>query len=184
MTKITNCWTTTDKKDTGDYQKRYPKFKDREDTTKQRKWKSLSVKLYVTPQAIYSPWNSLGPNTGVGSLSLLRGIFPTQGLNSGLLHSRSILYQLSHQGRPRTLEWVAYPFSRGSFWPRNWTRVSCIEGGFFTNWAAREANNYTTFVLSQKWKFWAWHEVPQIGVTGGGAPRGTSPFHHEGCINP
>ena len=34
-----------------------------------------------------------------------------------------------------TLEWVAYPFTRGSFWPRNWTRVSCIAGGFFTNWA-------------------------------------------------
>ena len=35
----------------------------------------------------------------------------------------------------RILEWVAYPFSSGSSWPRNWTRVSCIAGGFFTNWA-------------------------------------------------
>ena len=35
---------------------------------------------------------------GVGSLSLLQGIFPTQGLNPGLLHCRQILYQLSHQG--------------------------------------------------------------------------------------
>ena len=33
----------------------------------------------------------------------------------------------------RILEWVAYPFSRGSSWPRNWTRVSCIAGGFFTS---------------------------------------------------
>ena len=40
-----------------------------------------------------------------------RGIFPTQGLNSGLLHCRQILYQLSHKGSPRILEWVAYPFS-------------------------------------------------------------------------
>ena len=39
-------------------------------------------------------------NTGVGSLSLLRGIFPTQGLNPGLLHCRWILYQLSHKGSP------------------------------------------------------------------------------------
>ena len=38
----------------------------------------------------------------------------------------------------RILEWVAYPFSRGSSWPRNWTRVSCIAGGFFTSWAIRE----------------------------------------------
>ena len=39
----------------------------------------------------------------------------------------------------RTLEWVAYPFSSGSSWPRNQTRVSRIAGGFFTNWAIREA---------------------------------------------
>ena len=45
---------------------------------------------------LYSLWNSLGQNTGVGSLSLLQGIFPIQGLNTGLLHCRQILYQLSH----------------------------------------------------------------------------------------
>ena len=48
---------------------------------------------------------------------------------------RQILYQVSHQGSPRILEWVAYPFSSRSSWPRNRTRVSCIAGGFFTNWA-------------------------------------------------
>ena len=37
-------------------------------------------------------------NTGVGSLSLLQGIFPTQGINRGLLHCRRILYQLSYKG--------------------------------------------------------------------------------------
>ena len=52
------------------------------------------------PQGLYSPWTSLGQNTGVGSLSLLQGIFPTQRLNPGLLHCRWILYQLSHQGSP------------------------------------------------------------------------------------
>ena len=53
------------------------------------------------PHGLYSPWNSLGQNTGVGSPSLLQGLFPTQGLNPGLLHCRQILYQLSHQGSPR-----------------------------------------------------------------------------------
>ena len=45
---------------------------------------------------LYSPWTSPGQNTGVGSLSLLQRIFPTQVLNPGLLHCRQILYQLSH----------------------------------------------------------------------------------------
>ena len=81
---------------------------------------------------LYSPWHSPGQNTGVGSLSLLQGIFPTQGLNPGLPHCRWILYQLSHKGSPRILEWVAYPFSSGSSQPRNQTGVSCIAGGFFT----------------------------------------------------
>ena len=80
-----------------------------------------------------SPWNSPGQNTGVGSCSLLQGIFPTQGSNPGLLHCRQILYQLSHKGSPRILEWVAYPFSRRSSQSRNRTRVSCIAGGFFTD---------------------------------------------------
>ena len=39
----------------------------------------------------------------------------------------------------RILEWVAFPFSRGSFQPKDWTQVSCIAGRFFTNWATREA---------------------------------------------
>ena len=42
---------------------------------------------------------------------LSAGIFPTQGSNPSLPHHRQILYQLNHQGSPRILEWVAYPFS-------------------------------------------------------------------------
>ena len=95
--------------------------------------------LTLQPHGLYSSWNSPGQNTEVGSLSLLQGIFPTQGLNPGLLHCRWILYQLSHKVSPRMLEWIAYPFSRGSFWPKNQTGVSWIAGGFFTNWAIREA---------------------------------------------
>ena len=49
---------------------------------------------------LYSPWNSLGLITRVGSLSLLKGVFPTQGSNPGLPHCRRILYRLSHQGSP------------------------------------------------------------------------------------
>ena len=54
-----------------------------------------------------SPWNSPGQKTGVGSRSLLQGIFLTQGSNPGLPHCRQILYQLSQKGSPRILEWVA-----------------------------------------------------------------------------
>ena len=88
----------------------------------------------LQPHGLYSPWNSLGQNTGLGSLSLLQGIFPTQGLNPGLPCCRQILYQLSHKRSARILEWVAYPFSSRSSWPRNRTGVSCIAGRFFTNW--------------------------------------------------
>ena len=62
----------------------------------------------LQPNGLYSPWNSPGQNTGVGSLSLLQQIFLTQESN-----------------------WT-------------WTGVSCIAGGFFTNWAIREVqmNDY------------------------------------------
>ena len=66
-------------------------------------WKVKVAQSCLTipnPMDIYSPWNSLGQTTGVGSLSLLQGIFPTQGSNTGLPHCRQILYQLSHQGSP------------------------------------------------------------------------------------
>ena len=97
--------------------------------------------LTLKPHGLYSPWNSPGQNTGVGRLSLLQGIFPTRGSSPGLPHCRWILYQLSHKGSPRILEWVAYPFSSGSSWPRNQTRF-WIAGGFFTNWAMREMHIY------------------------------------------
>ena len=82
--------------------------------------------------------HSPGQNTGMGSLSLLQEIFPTQGPNPGLLHCRWILYQLSHQGSPRILEWAAYPFSSRSSWPKNRTGVSCITGRLFTSWARKQ----------------------------------------------
>ena len=90
--------------------------------------------------------DSPGKNTGVGCHVLLQGILPTQGLNPGRPHCRQILYCLSHQGSPRILESVAYPFSRRPFWPRNRTGVSCIAGRFFTSWATRDASFRSTTV--------------------------------------
>ena len=86
--------------------------------------------------------DSPSKNAGVGCHALLHGIFPTQGLNPGLLHCMWILYHLSHQESPRTLDWVDYSFSRVSSWPRNWTRDSCIAGRFFISGATREAHIY------------------------------------------
>ena len=101
----------------------------------------------LRPHVLYSPWNSLGQDSGVGSLSLLQGIFPTQGSNPGLPHCRQILYQLNHKGSPRIQESVA-------FQPRNRTGVSCIAGRFFTNWVIRESTweaccyYYVNFIIS------------------------------------
>ena len=60
----------------------------------------------LQPHGLYSPWNSPGQNTGVGSRSLLQRIFPTQGSNPGLSHCRQIFYQLSHREAP----WVIFLF--------------------------------------------------------------------------
>ena len=91
------------------------------------KWKLLSrVRLFETPWTIQSMEFSR-QNTEVGSHFLLQGIFPTQEWNPGLPYCRQILYQLSHKGIPRILEWVAYPFSSGSSQPRklNWGLLHC-----------------------------------------------------------
>ena len=50
-------------------------------------------------------------------------------------------YTISGILKAKMLEWVTYPFSRGSSRPRNWTGVSCIAGGFFTNWTIQEAHD-------------------------------------------
>ena len=101
-------------------------------------WKLLSHDwLFAT---LYSPWNSLGQNTGVNSLSWDLS-------NPGLPHCRWILYQLSNKGSPRILDWVAYLFSSRSSWPRNWTGVSCIGGGFFTTEPSGSPDMFTVCVV-------------------------------------
>ena len=96
------------------------------------KWKSLRcVWLFATPWTIQSLKSSRPEYWSEQPFPL--------GSNPGLPHCRQLLYQLSHKGSPRILQWVAYPFSMGSSQTRNQSRVSCIAGGFFTNWAIREA---------------------------------------------
>ena len=51
----------------------------------------------------------------------------------------------------RTLEWIAFPFSRGSSQPRDWTQVSRTAGGFFTSWATREVQEY-----------WSGYPIPSL----------------------
>ena len=120
----------------------------------------------LQPHGLHSPWNSPGQNTGVGSLSILQWIFPTQGLNPGLSHCRQILYQLSHKGSPRILEWVSSreypPFCSRSSQPGNWTGFFCIARRSFTNGAMREGgcgaqsnlsdNTRKSTVTQKRWK--------------------------------
>ena len=75
---------------------------------------TLGYRWTVAPTRVPCPWNSPGKNTGVGCYSLLQGSFPTQRLNSSLLHCRQILYHLSHQGSLKE-EWLLLgkSFSRG-----------------------------------------------------------------------
>ena len=75
--------------------------------------------------------------------ALLQGTSPTQGSYPSLPHCRWILYQLSHQGSPRTLEWVVYPFSRGTSWSRSWTRSPALQAdSFLTVWISTNCGKF------------------------------------------
>ena len=52
----------------------------------------------------------------------------------------------------RIQEWVAIPFSRGSFWPRDQIQVSCIAGRFFIVWATRETLEILGYLLIISWQ--------------------------------
>ena len=75
------------------------RFKGQKDPEKSVSWSESESHSVVSdslwPHGLYSPGNSPGQDTGVGSLSLLQGVFPTQEWNQGLLYCRQILYQLS-----------------------------------------------------------------------------------------
>ena len=129
------------------------------------------------PHGLYSPWNSPGQNTGVGSHSILQGIFPTQGSNPGLPHCRQILYQLSHKGSPIILEWVAYPFSSGSSWDRNWIGVwsPTVQANFLPTELSEKPNLSTNEIFrsssqSQHHKLnidQQWQDKPKTLIVGG-----------------
>ena len=107
------------------------------------KWSESRSVMYDSFR-LHSP----GQNIGVGICSLLQGIFPTQGSNPGLPHYRQILYQLRHQGSPRILEWVGYPFSSRSPRSKNSARVSFIAGALFISQASKGSPFLSTLVTN------------------------------------
>ena len=108
------------------------------------KLKLLVVSNSLQPHGLYSLWNSLDhQNIGVGSLSLLEGIFSTQGSNPGVPHCRWFFTCWATREAQEYWSVVAYPFSSRSSWSRNPTRVSCFADGYFTCWAIREAHEQT-----------------------------------------
>ena len=62
----------------------------------------------------------------------------------------------------RILEWVAFPFSRGSSQPRDQTRVSHLAGRFFTSWATREVQIYTLVFFYNKIQIYVSHTICAI----------------------
>ena len=82
-----------------------------------------------------------------------------------------MLYQLSHKRSPRILEWVAYPFSREPSLLRNWTKVSCIAGGFFTSRDVREASIRPPFKLITSSKTFISKQVPSLSYLALGLER-------------
>ena len=104
------------------------------------KWKSLNCVWLCNPWTLHSMEFSR-PECWSGQPFPSPGDLPNPGIKprSPALQADSL--PAEPQGSPRILEWVAYPFSSRSSQPRNWIRVSCIAGGFFTNWAIREAQH-------------------------------------------
>ena len=106
------------------------------------KWKLLSLVRQLVNHGLYSPWNSPGQNTKVCSLSLLQGIFPTQGSSPGIPQWSRILLELSHQGSQRMLAWVVYPFSSRASQKLNFSQklnwFYSFAGRIFPNWAIRK----------------------------------------------
>ena len=127
------------------------------------------VSDFVTPWT--SPWNSSGQNTGVGSVSLLQGIFPTQELNRGFLHWRQILYQLTaHYFDNKDPSSQGYGFSSSHDGCESWAikkaehqRIDTFELWCWRRllrvpWIARRSNQSILKEISPGclWKDWCW----------------------------
>ena len=91
------------------------------------------------PGRLLCPWRFSQQEYWSGLPCSPPGDLPNPGIKprSPTMQADSLL--LEPPGKSKNTEWVAYPFSRGSSWPRNRTGVSCIAGRFFTSWATREA---------------------------------------------
>ena len=112
------------------------------------KWKFLSpVQLFVTAWITHSMKFSRPESWSRQSFPSPEDL-PNQGIEP-----RSPTLRLSHKGSPRILEWVVYPFSSRSFWPRDLTGVSCIAGGFFTSRTTKEAPKFDTDVVNNQKSF-------------------------------
>ena len=72
----------------------------------------------LQPNRLYSRWNSQSQNTGVGSLSLLQGIFPAWESNQCLLHCRGILYQLNWLGKPSHSSETLLSCMKSEYWAK------------------------------------------------------------------
>ena len=132
-------------------------------------WYQASCSLSLSLKAPLL-WDFPGKKPGVSCHFLPQGTFPTQGWKSQLLYWSRILYLSATREdpiflwkpkwlscaqlfatpwtiqsgilQPSMLERVAFPFSRGSSQPRNWTRVSRLAGRFFTSWATSQVQEY------------------------------------------
>ena len=116
----------------------------------------------LRPHVLYSPRNSPGQNTGVGSLSLLQGIFPTQGSKPGLPHCRQILYQLSHQGSPSSLKSNPNPapqsthISSALWWGSHVPRATVLNG---SQWGEDQVRGF-------RWRPLGLVEDPRLSISG------------------
>ena len=94
-------------------------------------WVKVDFCHSLWPHGLYSLWNSPGQNTGVGSLSLLQGIFPTHGLKPGLPHCWRIFYQLSYEESPLNIE-MPQKFALNSLHFREFSLGDCIHSCGFS----------------------------------------------------
>ena len=115
----------------------------------------------LQPHGLSSPWSSPDQNTGVGSLSLFQGIFPTQGSSPGLLHCRQILYQLSYESKPlsgkepacQCRRWKRFgldPWVRKIPWRRAWQPTPVFWRILWTE----EAGRLQSIGLHRVWYDW------------------------------
>ena len=82
----------------------------------------------LRPTRLLCPWGLPGKDTGVGCHFLLQRIFPTQGLNLGLLHCRQILYRLSYKGKADSLEKTLMLGKIEGRKTRGWQRIRWLDG--------------------------------------------------------